>query len=258
LALNARDAMPEGGKIQFKLKKIVLQPEEMPPIPDMVPGRWVQITVTDTGYGIPDQVKDHIFEPFFTTKPVGQGTGLGLAQVYGIVKQHDGFIDLQSSLGEGTSFTIYLPALTIEKEPVDSSSSPSVMDGKGKSVIVVEDDTTTCQALQSLLEAHNYRVLTASNGVQALQILEQIKGDVNLVVSDIVMPEMGGLTLYHLLRNQYPEIKILLITGHPLEEDSQALLEEGQADWIQKPFSVSQFTQIVKKLLKDDKISPSR
>ena len=252
LALNARDAMPEGGKIQFSLKKIVLQPDVTPPILDMHPGQWVQITVTDTGCGIPDQIKDHIFEPFFTTKPVGQGTGLGLAQVYGIVKQHDGFIDLQSHLDEGTSFTIYLPALAANEEFVDRSSSPLKMDGNGKTVIVVEDDITTCQALQSLLEAHNYRVLTAPNGVQALQILEKMHNIVNLVVSDIVMPEMGGFTLYRLLRDQYPETKVLLITGHPLEEENQTLLEKGQADWIQKPFSVSQFTQIVKKLLSDD------
>jgi PAS domain S-box-containing protein len=252
LALNARDAMPEGGKIQFKLNKFVLLPAETPPVLDMYPGHWVQITVTDTGCGIPDQVKDHIFEPFFTTKPVGQGTGLGLAQVYGIVKQHDGFIDIQSRVDEGTSFMIYLPALVVEEESPDDSSSPLKMDGKGKSVIVVEDDITTCQALQSLLEAHNYQVLTASNGVKALQILEKMHSDVNLVVSDIVMPEMGGLTLYRLLRDQYPETKILLITGHPLEEENQTLLEEGQADWIQKPFSVSQFTQIVKKLLEDE------
>jgi GAF domain-containing protein len=252
LALNAKDAMPEGGKLQFELKKIVLQPDKPPPIPDMPPGHWIQIKVTDTGCGIPDQVKVHVFEPFFTTKPVGQGTGLGLAQVYGIVKQHDGFIDFISRLGEGTSFTIYLPALEIDEEIEDKSSSPPLIDGKGKTVIVVEDDITTCQALVSLLEAYNYRVLPASNGVQALKDLEQIQGNANLVVSDIVMPEMGGLALYHLLRDQYPEIKILLITGHPLEEESQTLLEEGQADWIQKPFSVSQFIQIVEKLLEDE------
>jgi signal transduction histidine kinase/CheY-like chemotaxis protein len=252
LALNARDAMPEGGKIQFGLKKIILSLDEPPPIPDMHPGQWVQITVSDSGCGIPDQIKEHIFEPFFTTKPVGHGTGLGLAQVYGIVKQHDGFIDLQSRLGEGTSFTIYLPALAVNEDFADRPSSPSIMDGSGKTVLVVEDDITTCQALQSLLEAHNYRVLTAPNGVQALQLLEKMHTAVNLVVSDIVMPEMGGWTLYHLLRDEYPDTKVLLITGHPLEEVNQALIEEGQVDWIQKPFSVSQFTQIVKKLLSND------
>ncbi|MBN1149219.1 MAG: GAF domain-containing protein [Anaerolineales bacterium] len=254
LALNARDAMPNGGKLHFELSKVEVLPSDVEPIPETPPGNWVHILVSDTGGGIPMEVREHIFEPFYTTKPVGEGTGLGLAQVYGIVKQHNGYINVHSQTGQGTSFSIHLPALqTMSETKRQQDAAPLVsVSGKGQTVLVVEDDITTRQALQALLEAYDYRVLTAPNGVQALQVMGNVEHPVDLLISDIVMPEMGGVALYNVVRDRYPGVKILFVTGHPLEEASQALLEEGKIHWLQKPFSAPQFTQMVKKLLEGD------
>jgi len=200
LAVNARDAMSNGGTIFFELDRIQLTAQDRPPFPSMRPGEWVRIQVRDTGIGIPPDNLPHIFEPFFTTKPVGEGTGLGLAQAYGIVKQHDGFIIVNSQVGEGTIFTIYLPALPISdfKEVIDVSGLE--IEGEGETILVVEDDGVTLVALRDLLESQNYHVLMATNGVEALDIFEQNEESVNLVVCDVVMPEMGGVELYHSLR----------------------------------------------------------
>ncbi|RPI80457.1 MAG: response regulator, partial [Chloroflexi bacterium] len=212
------------------------------------PGKWIRISVSDTGHGIPPEALPHIFEPFFTTKPVGQGTGLGLAQVYGIVNQHDGYIDIESQVGEGTCFTIYLPAQeaqSVEKYP----SEPLFRyDGGGALVLLVEDDKPTRDALQALLEVNKYTVLTAVNGVEGLRLYSQNEGRITLVVSDMVMPQMGGVELYNALKDKWPWVKMLLITGFPLELEDQSLLEKGYIKWLQKPFSVKEFMSAVQVL----------
>jgi PAS domain S-box-containing protein len=252
LAVNARDAMPEGGTLFFELDRMHLQSGERPPFPSMRPGEWIRIAVKDTGEGIPPDKLPHIFEPFFTTKPVGEGTGLGLAQAYGIVKQHDGFIDVQSQLGVGTKFTIYLPALSVtEKETIPQKDLAGI-EGEGETILVVEDDWVTLAALRDLLETQNYNVLMSQNGIEALEIFEQSSDSIDLVVCDVVMPEMGGVALYNALREQYPHVKMLFITGHPLQEENQALLEKGSVHWMQKPFSVPDFSQVVQELLEED------
>ena len=250
LALNSRDAMPGGGVLHFDLSRYRLHPRSIPPMPGMPPGDWILVTVRDTGEGIPPEVQRHIFEPFFTTKPVGQGTGLGLAQVYGIIKQHDGYIDVSSQAGAGTTFQIYLPMLG-RQEQAEPLLTGAQIYGHGETVLVVEDDTATRQALQALLEAHDYRVVTASDGKEALVRYEEAPGSVSLVVSDIVMPEMGGVALYRTLRKRWPGLKMLFVTGHPLDKDSQALLEHGEVHWLQKPFSVQEFNQTVQVLLRE-------
>ncbi len=250
LALNARDAMPSGGVLHFGLSRLQLEPEDTPPMPDLSSGNWIRIEVRDTGIGIAPEVRPHIFEPFFTTKPVGQGTGLGLAQVYGIIKQHGGSIDVLSQVGAGTSFIIYLPALALPTELYSAEGcEPQEIQGQGETVLLVEDDWAARNALESLLASQNYHVLTAANGNEALQIYTQADGAVQVVVSDIVMPEMGGVELYHALRAHCPGLKVLFITGHPLSEENQALLEEGQVAWLQKPFSVREFGRAVRSLI---------
>ena len=252
LALNARDAMPNGGAIRFSLDIFDLFAEETPPTPELSPGRWVRIEVTDTGRGIAPEVIPHIFEPFFTTKPVGQGTGLGLAQVYGIIKGHGGFIDVYSKPGDGSIFTMYLPALDapeIEAPARDTLTGQSM--GAGQAILLVEDDQAARDALQILLEQQNYQALTASNGLEALKVLDGAPQLVDLVISDVVMPEMDGVELYRVLRSQHPNVKVLFITGHPLDETSQSLLQGGQVHWMQKPFSASSFNHMVKDLLEE-------
>jgi PAS domain S-box-containing protein len=244
LALNARDAMSEGGILHFEINTIRLAPDDTPPVSDMPAGEWIQIAVSDNGEGIPSENLPHIFEPFFTTKPVGQGTGLGLAQVYGIIQQHGGFIDVHSTLGEGTIFKIYLPPAAQRTQ--ERPSAPTRQnDGVGKTVLVVEDDVATREALNALLEAQNYRVITAVDGRGALIQLQEEQDRVDLVITDVVMPHMGGVALYRAIQKQWPAVKVLFVTGHPLEGDSQELLERGRVHWLQKPFSVQVFNQAV-------------
>jgi CheY-like chemotaxis protein len=249
LVVNARDAMPKGGVLHFSIEHYRLNSDEDPPIPDLKTGEWIKIAVRDTGDGIPQDVLPHIFEPFFTTKPVGQGTGLGLAQVYGIIKQHEGHIDVRSQVGEGTEFLIYLPALpeTINEKKHTEPLAP--LDGNGKVILVVEDDQATLGALQALLEAKNYDVLTARNGYEAVQQYKRSADAISLVVSDVVMPQMDGVKLYRILQELSPQMKFMFVTGHPLEGDSQTLLEQGDVHWLQKPFSARDFTRMVQNLL---------
>jgi CheY-like chemotaxis protein len=251
LALNARDAMPNGGLLRFELGQIVVKPDERPPIAEMKPGEWVCITVKDNGIGIRTDQLPHIFEPFFTTKPVGHGTGLGLAQVYGIIKQHEGLIDVKSRVGHGTTFTIYLPVRSASQAEEQISDAPVQLDGVGKTVLVVEDDPATREALQALLEAHRYYVKTAKDGLEAVKLLEKDQKKIDLVVSDVVMPQMGGVALFHTIQDRWPSMKILLVTGHPLEGENQKMLEEGKITWLQKPFSAKSFNQTIFSLLNE-------
>jgi signal transduction histidine kinase/putative methionine-R-sulfoxide reductase with GAF domain len=250
LALNARDAMPEGGLLHFEIDQYCLEPEDIAPLHYLPPGKWIRILIRDTGAGIPGEYLPHIFEPFFTTKPAGVGTGLGLAQVYGIIKQHEGYIDVKSKAGEGTVFTIYLPALETPKSDKISMDKTAQLDGEGQTVMVVEDDRATLEALCTLLEAHNYQVLTARNGREALECYTRDQSTISMVVSDVVMPEMGGVELYHQLKQRWGAIRMLFVTGHPMSGESQKLLEKGNVHWLQKPFSVKEFSQAVQSLFR--------
>ena len=252
LALNARDAMPTGGTLHFELEHCSIQPHDLPPFPGLTPGEWISIQVSDTGIGIPAEVLPYLFDPFFTTKPVGQGTGLGLAQVYGIIKQHGGSIDVISRVGEGSTFILYLPALVLPKVEDQPPTPVQIMMGSGETVLVVEDDRAARDALRAMLEMQNYRVLDASNGVEALGIYEKEVQSIILVVSDVVMPEMGGMALYQALLERQPQIKMLFITGHPMDGKNQALLEGGRVHWLQKPFSIQEFSRTLRTLLLDD------
>lgn len=249
LAINARDAMPAGGTLSFDVSHLVLKQDDIPPSPYLPNGEWISITVGDTGMGIPPEAIPHIFEPFFTTKPLGEGTGLGLAQAYGIIKQHGGFIDVQSQIGEGTRFSVYLPTLPtqqIEDAPLQYATP---MQGHGHTILVVEDDPITLNAIQDLLEAQEYRVLIASNGYEAMQVFEQNPEEIDLLVSDIVMPEMGGLDLYNQVKSRWPQVKTIFVTGHPIGIGSKSLLEEKQITWLEKPFSVQEFFATVEEIL---------
>lgn len=249
LALNARDAMPLGGVLQFALNRVNIQERERPPLLDLTPGSWIQLSISDTGVGIPENILPHIFDPFYTTKPTGKGTGLGLAQVYGIVKQHGGCIDVESVLGEGTTFRLFFPEFYTSIEARESQDLSSKLIGEGERILIVEDDPTTREALQTLLESRNYQVAVSENGLDALQVFESVDQSIDLVISDMVMPGMGGLTLYYALRDRYKDVKILFITGHPLDMESQSLLEESHIEWLQKPFNVQEFIQTIQKLL---------
>lgn len=251
LAVNARDASPKGGILQFELERVQVLPDEAPPCPDIPPGNWVRITVKDSGEGIPSDVMPHIFEPFYTTKPVGQGTGLGLAQAYGIIRQHGGYIDVHSQVGQGTDFHIYLREQESPEQAGSYAEQSDEIQGSKETLLLVEDDYSTREAMSTLLEDYNYQVLAASNGAEALRIYEDNASSIALVISDLVMPEMGGVALFQALQQRWPEVKILFVTGHPMQEDERAILEEGNVHWLQKPFSVQVFNRAVKSILSE-------
>ncbi|MCI0394527.1 MAG: PAS domain S-box protein [Chloroflexi bacterium] len=249
LGVNARDAMPDGGKLRVRLQTLALLPGEKPPLPDMVPGQWIQIEVSDTGSGIRPQDLSHIFEPFFTTKPPGQGTGLGLAQVYGIVKQHDGYIHVTSEVGLGTTFTIYLPALTLPGLIAPAQAREAPAQGAGETILVVEDERQVREAVVEILETLSYRVLSAANGEQALALFEKHAREIALVFSDLVMPDMRGDALYKQLKVQNPAVKMVIATGYPLEEVGRELLNQGIVASVQKPFEIDQIAKVVQEAL---------
>jgi len=211
----------------------------------------VRITVKDSGEGIPSDVMPHIFEPFYTTKPVGQGTGLGLAQAYGIIRQHGGYIDVHSQVGQGTDFHIYLREQESPEQAGSFAEQSDEIQGSKETLLLVEDDYSTREAMSTLLEDYNYQVLAASNGAEALRIYEVNASSIALVISDLVMPEMGGVALFQALQQRWPEVKILFVTGHPMQEDERAILEEGNVHWLQKPFSVQVFNRAVKSILSE-------
>jgi two-component system cell cycle sensor histidine kinase/response regulator CckA len=247
LAVNARDAMPEGGKLVIGLDRIRFESGEESPLPGMPPGEWVRVTVEDTGTGIPPDVEPRIFEPFFTTK-APLGSGLGLAQVYGIIKQHEGEIDLVTKVGRGTTFTLYLPALPIAAAAHPSPGASALSYGAEEVILVIEDDAAVRSALVATLETLNYRTLEAANGRDALAILEQGE-EVALVLTDLVMPEMGGTALFRALQQRGVAVPVVMLTGHPLEEELQKLQEQGLAGWLLKPPTMERLSEVITRVL---------
>jgi PAS domain S-box-containing protein len=252
LAVNARDAMAEGGTLRIDLERVCVDSCEGAPLPEMEPGEWVRLTVSDTGTGIPPDVLSHIFEPFFTTK-APLGSGLGLAQVDGIVAQHGGRIDVETHVGEGTTFTIYLPALPVAEPEALPLEVEGPIRGRGETILVVEDDVAVRGALVGSLESLNYRTLEAADGREALAILERRVRDpaagsgreVALVLSDAVMPEMGGVALLHALRQRGLEVPMVMLTGHPLQRELEELRALGLTDWLPKPPGLGQLAETV-------------
>ena len=249
LVLNARDAMPTGGTLRLTLTALTLAPHRPPPLPDLTPGDWVQIRVTDSGTGISPEVLPHIFEPFFTTKTPGDGTGLGLAQVYGIVKQHEGAIGVQSREGEETVFSIYLPALSQTRIEQERPLPKVTIQGSGETILLVEDDPTLQEVTAELLQLWGYRVLQARDGKEALDLLA--KEPVALVLSDLVMPRMGGGELSKRLQEMYPQTKLILMTGYA-PQGEHAWLLQGKTTWLQKPFDSDALATMVQATLAGD------
>jgi len=248
LAVNARDAMPSGGTLRVSLSRWTLKPGERAPFPEMPPGEWILLKVSDTGTGIPSEILPHIFEPFFTTKEPGEGTGLGLAQVYGIVKQHDGFIDVETAVGKGTTFIIYLPAM-VAKERVEEEVLLEGVRGSGETILLVEDEELVLSVGQAMLEELGYRVLTARDGWEALAVYEQHRDEIALVVTDMVMPKMGGLELVQALRDRGSQVKAVGVSGYPLAVGWESIKGEDFVAYASKPLQLRELAEVVRKAL---------
>jgi signal transduction histidine kinase/CheY-like chemotaxis protein len=247
LVLNARDAMPDGGEMRFALTRVDVGPGDPSPVPDATTGAWVCLSVSDTGMGMTEEVQAHLFEPFFTTKETGKGTGLGLAQVFGIVRQHEGHIDVETAPNEGTTFRIYLPIRDVDVETAPPNPRTRVPKGRGETVLLVEDEVGVRDAIQQVLTSLKYEVITASDGDEALSVCRSPARAVDMVVTDLVMPEMGGRQLLRELQSIRPDLPVMAITGYALEgDDLNALLDAGFVDVIFKPLDIERLVQSVR------------
>ena len=248
LALNAQDAMPDGGDLRFVVESFRIGPDDPTPMDDMAHGDWVQIRVSDTGSGISADDLPHIFDPFFTTKPPGEGTGLGLAQVYGIVKQHGGHIDVRSRQREGTEFSVYLPAAE-EGASEDEAHRPINRTGRGETILIVDDDETFRGALASTLDSLGYVTIQAEDGRQALEIIESGGRKLDAVLTDLVMPGVGGADLFDRVQARHPDLPLLVMTGYPLDTDTHQLMDEGSLVWLQKPLSIALLARALREVI---------
>jgi PAS domain S-box-containing protein len=251
LAVNARDAMPGGGRLRIGLERITTEPEVSPPQPGMKAGEWIRLSVSDTGTGIPTEALPHIFEPFFTTKGPGEGSGLGLAQVHGIVGQHGGHIGVDTRVGEGTTFAIYLPVVHTGPPKAFGVEVSTIPNGCAEAVLVVEDGDALREALVASLGRLNYRALQAANGREALALVEEHGDEIALVLSDVVMPEMGGVALLQALRQRRWLKPVILLTGHPMGEELDELRTQGLCAWLPKPPDLEDLAQAMARALRD-------
>ena len=242
LAVNARDAMPSGGKLFFETENVEIGSDFcVTHGGEIQTGSYVKIRVRDTGSGMGDEVKKHLFEPFFTTKPLGKGTGLGLASVYGTVKGHKGMLEVWSELGLGTTFTVYLPlaeSLNVQKKTVKTDlSSATLSVVKNIRVLLVEDETELRRMVAEMLVSCDIECLEAENGGQAVETYAAHWQRVDLVILDMIMPEMNGPDAFRAMKKINSNIKVMLLTGFSLNNEVQAVLDEGAIGFVQKPFN---------------------
>ena len=263
LAVNARDAMPDGGKLLVRTANVTAAESARYGESVLPRADYVLVEVSDTGTGIPPEIVDKIFEPFFSTKEVGKGTGLGLSTVYGIVKQTDGFIFVDSEVGKGTTFRVFLPRhvpTAAEQAAEQTVAAPALVpaedptkpapDLTGHGTILLVEDEEGLRGLNARgLSSRGYTVLEAANGVEAIHILEERSGEVDLVVSDVVMPEMDGPTLFKEMRKRNPDLKMIFVSGYAEDAFEKNLPEGGQFAFLPKPFTLKQLVAIVKETM---------
>ncbi|RME47524.1 MAG: response regulator [Caldilineae bacterium] len=250
LAVNARDAMPDGGRLTIETANVTLDSTYVANRLGFQPGDYVLLSISDTGIGMPPEVKEHIFEPFFTTKEKGAGTGLGLSTVYGIVHQHNGHIWVYSEVNEGTTFKIYFPRTEAETFEETAEVDVSLPAGGGESILLVEDDPQVRAVTREILTDAGYRVLEAENGPSALDVAGRHSGDIHLLLTDVVMPDMSGTLLAQELRKRRPALKVLFMSGYTEKgmATHHRLKLEGTA-FISKPFSPVELVRKVRAAL---------
>ena len=249
LALNARDAMPNGGRLTVSTANVTIDEARRKSLPDLSPGEYVVLAVADGGIGMTEQVKAHLFEPFYTTKPAGKGTGLGLATCFGIVKQCSGYIEVRSAVGKGTTFKLYFPQVREAAEPAAPPSSATPIVGGTETVLLVEDEAMVRELAVMTLRERGYIVIEAANGAEGLRVAGQYQGKIDLVLTDVVMPVMGGKEMADALRGSRPETKVLFTSGYT--EDAighHGILLPG-IEFLQKPYLTVSLARRVREVL---------
>ena len=239
LVVNARDAMPRGGTLTIETKNAVIGTVES----------CVYLGISDTGTGMADEVKQHLFEPFFTTKDEGRGTGLGLATVYGIVRQNEGRIEATSTLGQGTAFHIYLPRIQPGLLEQPEASAPAVSLRGSETILVVEDQDAVRDLVRNILESYGYHVLQASSGPAAIALAERYPSIIHLLLTDIVLPIMDGRMLAERLKLVRPETKVLFVSGYPEELIGGQRTLESDLAYLPKPFTSEVLATRVREIL---------
>jgi CheY-like chemotaxis protein len=254
LAVNARDAMPEGGQLRIETSNVELNEEYQRKYPYIVPGKYVQIEVRDTGGGMDEATKVRIFEPFFTTKEMSKGTGLGLSMVYGIIKQYEGHINVYSEVGHGTTFKIFLPANVNKVEKETSEVEPPVRGG-AETILVAEDEEALRNLSRDILKGLGYTVLLAKDGEEAVEIYKAHAEQIDMLLFDVVMPHLGGVEAYKRIRELGGNVRLVLMTGYSAETvqsrfvKRDELMEELDALVLQKPYSVEGLGRKVREVL---------
>jgi two-component system cell cycle sensor histidine kinase/response regulator CckA len=247
LAINARDAMPDGGEFTITTVNTTVDGDYCLRHNDASPGEYVRLTFSDTGHGMDDLTRMHIFEPFYTTKEVGKGTGLGLATVYGIVTQNNGFVSVYSEPGLGTKFSIYLPRLC-EELTSEFALAEAPLKGTG-TILLVEDDDAVCKMTISMLESIGYAVISAALPREALRICADMNTGIDLVISDVIMPEMDGKAMMDRIKEIRPGIRVLFMSGYSADHVSEKGVMDGNVHFIQKPFNMICLSEKIRELL---------
>ena len=252
LCLNARDAMPKGGTLDVDVKEVTIPDAPQGRLADMAAGAYVKVSVTDTGGGMRPETIEQVFDPFFTTKPVGEGTGLGLSMVRGIVASHGGYVTADSRLGHGTTFTVYLPAAAPPPWNDARRSQGMPPHGAGETILVVDDELAVRTMTKFLLERLGYHVLTAGGGAEALAIYAERRADVRLVVTDLSMPGMNGVDLTLALQEQMSPVPVVVASGFISDDQLaqiDALKRAGIVRAIQKPYNANELLSLLQSLL---------
>jgi len=253
LLVNARDAIAGVGQVTIRTQNLVLDAEHCANHAGAVPGDFVMLAVTDDGCGMDREVLDHLFEPFFTTKEVGKGTGMGLPTVYGIVKQNNGLIDVKSEPGRGTTVAIYLPGIGQKAEEWREAADGEAPRGRGEIVLLVEDEAALLGMLRTMLEGFGYRVLTAGTPEEAIGLAAEPSGEIQLLLTDVVMPQMDGQTLASRLRETRPDLRCLFMSGYTADIIAKRGVVEKNVHFIQKPFTLNELAREVREALGGEK-----
>jgi len=251
LAINAKDAMPDGGKLTIETGNVTLDKEFCEKHLGAKPGDFVLLAVSDTGHGMGKEILKHIFEPVYTTKGTERGTGLGLAMVYGIVKQHDGHIMCYSEPDAGTTFKIYMPVIKTDTE-LDTPTDDVVLLGGTETIMLVDDEDIIRELGTEILEQFGYTVLTAATGKEALDLYKKERDRISLVILDLIMPGMGGKECLEGLLKIEPRAKVLVASGYAAEGQSKSTIETGARGFVGKPLDIRQMLQAVREVLDSD------